>query len=79
VVESRLQAYCVNTFIPGVFGAKVACNTGNLIFSWNDDIPLYNGSENDKVIMVAYCEDLNQCIYSTTNWFQTKGRFCDKQ
>ena len=54
-------------------GAKVACNNGNLIFTWNNDIPLNNGSENDKVILVAYCEDLNQCIYSTNTTIRRTG------
>jgi hypothetical protein len=55
------------------FGAKVIYNTGNLIFTWNENIPLNNGSANDKAILVAYCEDLNECIYSTNTSTRRTG------
>lgn len=55
------------------FEANVTCNTGNLIFTWNNDIRLNNTRENDKVILVAYCENLNQCIYSTNTTIRRTG------
>ena len=54
-------------------GVQVACKTSNLIFTWNEDIPLNNGSENDNVILVAYCEELNQCIFSTNTTIRRTG------
>jgi hypothetical protein len=62
-----------NGDLQSAFGEQVACNSGNLIFTWNDDLPLKYGSENDTVILVAYCEDLNQCIYSTNTTIRRTG------
>jgi hypothetical protein len=55
------------------FDAKVACNADNLIFTWNDDIPPNLKIENDTVILAAYCEDLNQCIYSNNTTIRRTG------
>lgn len=55
------------------YGVQVACNTGNLIFTWKNDVHHHNTSENDKVVLVAYCEDLNQCIYNTDTTIRRTG------
>ena len=62
-----------NGNLQSALGEKVACNTGNLIFTWNDDVLTDNASENDTVILVAYCEDLNQCLYSTNTTIRRTG------
>lgn len=60
-------------YLQPAFEEQVTCNTGNLIFTWNDDIFLHNASVNDKVILAAYCEDLNQCFYSTNSTIRRTG------
>jgi hypothetical protein len=37
--------------------------SGNVIFSWKDTSTHNAGSEDDKAILVVYCEALNKCIY----------------
>jgi hypothetical protein len=46
---------------------------GNVIFSWKDNYQYHNAQGNDKAILVAYCEELNQCIYSTNNFDRRTG------
>jgi hypothetical protein len=52
---------------------QVVCKSGNLIFTWNDDIFQNNASPYDRVILAAYCEDLNQCFYSTNSTVRQTG------
>lgn len=37
---------------------------GNIYFTWRNDSRFGNARDDDKAILVVYCETLNQCIYS---------------
>jgi hypothetical protein len=46
---------------------QVTAAAGNVIFTWKDNSANYHAKENDKAILIVYCEALNQCIYSTNS------------
>lgn len=59
--------------LQNAFSADVSSSSGNLIYTWDNS--LYDGTarENDKVILITYCEALNQCIYSIETTVRNTG------
>ncbi|WP_205514459.1 DUF6266 family protein [Longitalea arenae] len=43
---------------------KATTASQNVIFSWENNNYHGNARENDKAVLVVYCEALNQCIFS---------------
>jgi len=71
-IDYSLVPVCYGDLQPG-YAEQVVCKSENLIFTWNDDIFQNNASPNDKVILAAYCEALNQCFYSTNSTVRQTG------
>jgi hypothetical protein len=46
---------------------------GNLIFTWNNLLYDNTARENDKAVLIAYCEELNQSIYSIHSTVRSTG------
>ena len=52
--------------LPNVLGAAVVSGAASIVtFSWTDNSGVGIAKPTDKAILVAYCPDLNQCIYTT--------------
>lgn len=51
-------------FLPRAEVALAKAGSGDVHFAWNNSRKRGIGSRNDKVILVAYSESLNKCVYT---------------
>lgn len=56
-----------------VFLADAVSSAGSLIYTWDKGIYSSEAHSTDKVILIAYCEALNQCIFSTNTTIRSTG------
>ena len=60
--------------LPNVLGPAVTSGAGSVLtFSWTDNSGVGIAKATDQAILVAYCPELRQAIYTTARWIAKRS------
>src|SRR6185437_9539950 len=60
--------------LPGaVYASALANDSGNIVFSWQDNTGIGTAKENDKVLLVAYFPESKEAVYKISDAIRKDG------